>query len=317
MIPKSADLGTAQHASLALPQLPQLEGTDAQTGELHDPVTELGARPPNLSIATFPQHDPEDRHVPLRIVASGRYLGWRRPAVANVHAAREISESASRDRPADRHTVLLVAPPRGMEHAMREIPVVGEEHQTVRIPIESADGGEPAPQCSGRQKPDHGGSALRVAARGDDSRRLVDQPVFDGFCSNPLAVDGDPVGRRIGGIPECGDPAIHRNAALSKERFTVTPRCDPRAGQQLLQTYPHAGELAGSWLVRVRYRIAPARRVTLLVQLGRSFFGGLGGGQRFCGTHGGSVLGPRCSAERLVVAVQLFPHQLLDVPEAR
>ncbi len=107
-----------------------------------------------------------------------------------------------------------------MQHAVREVAVIGEQEQTFGVVVEAPDGEEP--RAFRWQEVDHDRPTLGIGAAADIAARLVQEDVGPRLrAAQELAVEGDPVGLGIGlGARLAPDLAVDGNASGREERFS-------------------------------------------------------------------------------------------------
>lgn len=117
---------------------------------------------------------------------------------------------------------------------MRGITIVGEQHETGRFEIESADGKEPT-HVSGQQVED-GTTPFVVADRRHDPARFVQNPIARLFAEQSFAVQANIVDFGVGAVAENGDATVHRHALFDHEPFDLATRSKAGAGQEFLKS---------------------------------------------------------------------------------
>ena len=122
----------------------------------------------------------------------------------------------------------------GMEQAVAEVAIVGQEEQALACLIEPADGVNP--QAGLRHQIRGEGPACRVVVRAQVAARLVDEPVNKSLGMDRLAVDGDTLLVRIDARAQFADHlAVDRHATGANQLVTVTPRADAGMGQEFVE----------------------------------------------------------------------------------
>jgi len=121
-----------------------------------------------------------------------------------------------------------------VEQAVRERAVVRREQNAARGKVEAADRVHARPDA-----PEHladGGATLGVAEGRDHVLGLVQHEVDEVVGHEPLAVDLDLVGARVGLGAQLGDDrTVHAHAPGEDEGFGGAARSEPRPCDQLLE----------------------------------------------------------------------------------
>ncbi len=118
-----------------------------------------------------------------------------------------------------------------------EIAVVGQDQQSLRIEIETADRIDIARESARDGEIDDGRTPLRIGSRAHDAARLVDEqvPAFGRRALQPAPVHLNLVLRRIRLAPECvNDPSVDFHSALPDQLISRTPRRDTGRGENLV-----------------------------------------------------------------------------------
>ena len=168
--------------------------------------------------------------------------GGCRAAALDGHAAAQPLEGVVAGHPAHPGVVLALHLVARVQQPGREVAVVGEQQQALRVVVETADRVDVLAHV--RQQVENGRPLLGVLPGRHVAARLVEQdvPVARGDA-NTLAVHADVVVRRVGPGAELTDRhAVHRHAPVQDERLGGAPRGDAGGGEDLLQA------VAGGWL---------------------------------------------------------------------
>ena len=97
---------------------------------------------PDLPLAAFDHHQIEARRIRGGIPPDVRDPRRRRAAVVQDDAAGELSERLRRGLAAHGHAILPLVAQGGVQEPMGQGSIVGEEHQTFRVRVETTDGKE-------------------------------------------------------------------------------------------------------------------------------------------------------------------------------
>jgi len=175
--------------------------------QVPDGVSDRFAHPLDLVLSTLVQRelDPPRPDAP-RTRGSGH-------AVVELDALTEESERLGRGRSLDFGLVDLGHPVPGMRETMSEIAVVRQQEGARRVRVETADRDDAR---AVRDEVDDGAPSLRVARRGDDTRRLVQEDVGEPLALHARAVDLHHVVPPHHGVQLAGS-AVDADAARADE----------------------------------------------------------------------------------------------------
>jgi hypothetical protein len=173
---------------------------------------------------TRPPFMQRDRHQRLILARAEARVdepdhGWRRPAALDGHAAAQPLERVVTGHAAHPGVVLALHLVARMQQAGREVAVVGEQQQALRVVVETAHRVDVLAHL--RQEVQDGRPLLGVLPGRHVAARLVEQdvPVARGDADT-LAVHADVVVRGVGPRAEFPDRhAVDRHAAVQDERF--------------------------------------------------------------------------------------------------
>jgi len=180
----------------------------------------------HLPVAAFRDHDLDDRFrttLAFHGLAEGDAGFKRLLAVQHDTFAQTLELVIIRDAE-HTHVVRALELMARMRHHLGEVAVVGEQQQTFRVVVESADRIEISLHTELGQQIDDRLAVLWIRARGDHARRLVEQVVLLGVGKlQPPAVDLDVVALGIGFRAELRhDLAIDLNTALRNQFIRKT-----------------------------------------------------------------------------------------------
>jgi hypothetical protein len=151
-----------------------------------------------------------------------------------LHTPGEFLQYLTRRVPVEQHLVLFFQFEARVGHAMREFPIVGQEQEAGRRPVEPSDRHDTLRNVD---QVEHGAPASLVARGGNVARRLVEQDVAVPLGTDERAVDLDPVALRIDLRAERSDRlAIDMHATLKDELFGPTTRRDATGREHFLQS---------------------------------------------------------------------------------
>ena len=168
--------------------------------------------------------------------------GGRRAASLDGHAAAQPLEGIVAGHAAHPGVVLAFHLVARVQQAGREVAVVGEQQQALRVVVEAAHRVDVLAHVG--QQVEDGWPLLGVLPRRHVAARLVEQdvPVARGDADT-LTVHADVVVCGVGPRAEFPDRrAVDRHAAVQDERLGGAPRGDAGGGEDLLQA------VAGGWL---------------------------------------------------------------------
>ena len=168
--------------------------------------------------------------------------GWGRAAALDGHAAAQPLEGVVAGHATDPGVVLAFHFVARVQQAGREVAVVGEQQQALRVVVEAANRVDVLAHV-GQQVEDRR-PLLGVLPGGHVAARLVEQdvPVARGDA-DPLPVHADVVASGVCPRAKFLDRhAVDRHAAVQDERFGGPPRGDAGGGEDLLQA------VTGGWL---------------------------------------------------------------------
>ena len=232
-----ADLQGSQGAKLARLHSFQGKPTHRDPLELRDGVPHRLEHPLDLVVLAFVQRDLQPG------VLSGLEHSdpVHRQAVAlDVHSPPQAGQSVGVGDAVD----LGVVDPRHfvtrMGDAFRERAVVGQEEEALGGDVQPPHGKEPG---DFRDEVHHRLAALGIVAGRDRPLRLVEQEI-DGCVGSPHphAVEANVVTHGVSLGAELGhDLAVDGDPALGHRLLRPASRSEPRAGQDLLQSFFHAG----------------------------------------------------------------------------
>jgi hypothetical protein len=201
--------------------------------EAHDPEAGRVAHPADLVVPPLRDGDLEPGLV-FFVADEARGRGERR-AVVELDSLAPPIEVLRGHQPLDLHDVRLRDGAARVEQTICKRAVVRGEDHAARRKIEPADrvhsAAEPAEHLA------HGGTAFRIAQRGDHVFRLVEDVVDEVLGDEALAIDLDLVLSWIGLRAELGhDPTVDPDSAGEDELFRGAARGDARACDDLLQS---------------------------------------------------------------------------------
>ena len=161
--------------------------------------------------------------------------GGRGSTALDHDAAPEALELTFLGHAADARVVLAFDLVAGMEQARRELPVVGEQQQALRVVVEPAHRVDVLAHL--RQQVQHRRPALGILPRGHVPARLVQQDVAVARRhAHALAVHADVVAGRVGSGAQFEDGGpVHRHPAVHNQRLRRAPRRDAGGGEDLLE----------------------------------------------------------------------------------
>jgi len=162
----------------------------------------------------------------------------RRQPVVEFDPITKPGEIVRRRRPFDVGLVDLRDAVARVREAVREIAVVREEKRTGRIDVEPSDRDDP--RLRGDEVDDRPPS-VRVARRGDDALRLVQQQVRERLRFDACAVDLDDVARPHVGV-QLPRLAIHAHPPCADQLIGAASR--PDAGAREVGVEAHRSILA-------------------------------------------------------------------------
>jgi hypothetical protein len=121
-----------------------------------------------------------------------------------------------------------------MGQPLRQITVVGQQHQALGAVVQPSHRKHSLPRANANQVED-GLPALRVVGCGDNAHGLVEQNVAQDLIQlEALAVDLDRVVLRVGLVANLGNPTVDRHSTLANQVLGIAPGADPGARNQLL-----------------------------------------------------------------------------------
>jgi hypothetical protein len=210
---------------------------EAHAFQTDDGMSDRVAHVPDLPGAPLVQRDRHERLILARAQAGvdQPHHGRRGAAALDHHAAPQPLEGALvRHAPHSRAVLALDLLAR-VQQARRQVPVVGEQQQALRVVVEPAHRIDVLPHL-GQQVEDRR-PALGVLPRRHVAARLVEQDVaVPGGCAHALAVDADVVAGRIGSRAKFEDgDAVHHDPSGHNQRLRGSPRRDTGGGEDLLK----------------------------------------------------------------------------------
>lgn len=180
-------------------------------------MTERLAVALDLVLAALAEGQPEPARPPAG--AQERHTDGYRRSVVELRTLAPAPESGGGHRALDLGLVDAGDPVTGVEKAVGERSVVGQQQGPLDVDVEAPHGKEP-----GRRGHEigHHGASLGIAAGGDVAGRLVEQDVLPGCrAADALAVDADVVDLEVGQGPGLtDDDAVDDDAALEKEAIS-------------------------------------------------------------------------------------------------
>ena len=225
------------------------QAADPGAVQLENRMAEDAQDPADLPVPSAPEGDPQPRAA-LRFRAvreTGDDLDLVEPqsfAIDPDTALRPLEHIFS-GKPADGGVVGLRQPVAGMRDPLRQLPVIGQQHESGAVAIEPADRNQRAERV--REQVHHGGTASRVRAGREVSDGLVQNQVAPRLAQPPEArpVHPDVVERGVRTHPgNLHHLTVHGDAALGDHPLRAAPRRDPRGRDQLLE--PLGGHSAAS-----------------------------------------------------------------------
>jgi hypothetical protein len=223
------------------------DGAEAHSLEADDRVADGVAHVANLPGAPFMERDGEQR-----LVLAGAQAGVHQahdgrcgPAPFDRHAAAQAVERAFVGHAAHAGVVLALDLVARVQEVRRQLAVVREQEQALRVVVEPADRVDVLAHL--RQQVEHGRPLLRVLPRRHVAARLVEQDVAVARGhADALAVHADVVPGGVGPGAEFEDGRpVHRHAAGHDQRFRRASRRDAGGGEDLLEA------VAGRWFTHI------------------------------------------------------------------
>lgn len=138
---KSRELFVLDRAHVVWFQRSQTNAHDARAFEIDDRETHCGAHAANLVLLTFDERDGKCARADSARFARFCFYVWSvlsRSAVDH-NAAFKGGEHRRRNRFLRRHDIFFLMLESRMQHAVRDAPVVREDHEAVRILVQAAD----------------------------------------------------------------------------------------------------------------------------------------------------------------------------------
>ncbi len=155
-------------------------------------------------------------------------------AVGQPDAFGQLGDHFRAGKARDQRAIDLLDPIARMGQLVRELPVIGEDHQAGAILIEAADGVDPLGNFG--QKVDDARAARGIEVCRDISLGFVDGVINGGFESDGLGVNHDPSNCGIDPRAElANDLAIDGNPSLQDQLLASPPRSESRMRQDLLK----------------------------------------------------------------------------------
>jgi hypothetical protein len=235
---KSADLRTRQHPDRAGTLLPEADIGDRDAHQPQHGVPDLGEQPTHDVFATLVQH-----HFNQRLARHGLHdpesVDCRR-AVVEVHSSAQNPTQRPRYRAGHFGQIGFEHPVGGVHQPVRQVPVVGQQQQTLGIRVETADVKQ-ALRPVGHIVADTGSAAV-VGHRGVHATRLVQRQVLHvGTQLQPHAIDVDDSVVGVDPHPHLAhhDP-VDLDPAASDHLLGSTPGRYPCRSEHLVQPW-HPG----------------------------------------------------------------------------
>ena len=155
-------------------------------------------------------------------------LGWRGLAVLQENACFERRDRTIFEHALDLHQIGLGKLMLGVRDQVSEIPVIGQEQQSLGIVVQPAD--RVHAYFDALEQIVHRGPSLRVGHGRHKACWLVQHNIGRRlFGIDQLSINLDMVFIRVGLGPELGhDRTVHPHPALGNKLFRSAARCDPR-----------------------------------------------------------------------------------------
>jgi hypothetical protein len=195
---------------------------------------------PHLSFAAFVYHHHELRSLPT--VAHDLHDRGGGQAVLQVDTLPQTSHLLGRRRSLNQDPILLLHAESRVQQAVGQFAVVGEQEQPGRIPVEP-----PYREYArtGRHAVYHRATPVRIVGGTDDTRGLVQQPVFTGFDRHRHTVYSEDLPFVVDTLPQLGHVAVDGHPSGFDEVLAPAARPHAGRGQHLLQSAFHGGSLLG------------------------------------------------------------------------
>ena len=228
------------------------KAADPRAVQLQNGMAEDAQHPPDLAVAPAPEGDPETRAAlrlrPVRKAGDDLDLVEAQSLAIDADAALRPLEHVFGGKPADGGVVGLRQPVPGMGDPLRQLPVVGQQHESRAVAVQAPDRNQRAERM--RQQIHHRGTASRVRTGRQMADRLVEDHVAPrpAELAEPRSVHPDVLERRVRAHSGNVDHLpVHGDPALGDHPFRGAPRSDPRRRDQLLEPLGgHSETSAGS-----------------------------------------------------------------------
>jgi hypothetical protein len=227
-----------KRAALAGGKPLEIDRTDGDAAERHDLVAELRQHPADLALLALGQDQLELRRVSLTPHDPGP--GGADLAVGEPDAACQPGQGLGGGHARDERAIKFLDSITGVSQPVGQIAVVGQDHQTSAVFIQTADRVEPLGQLG--KEVNHARAAGGVDVGRDVALGLVDRVVHGRFEADRLTVDRDPgLGGINPGAELIGNLTVDGNPALEDELLTRATRAQAGVGQDFLEALELAG----------------------------------------------------------------------------
>lgn len=231
-----ADAFFVQREPCAFREIGEFQGADADAHQLLHLIAEGLEHHPDLPFQTGLEHD--------AVAARGKALHLLGPhaGLLNVDAGEKEVEVFVQHRLVGGDDVFLLHQLRGVHQGLREIPIIGEDQQALRIPVQAADMMEVLQDR--REDGVNRVAAEFILAGADVAARLVEHHRLGLLGLDALAIDTDEVVRlhALGGIE--ADLAIDFHVAFLHQGVAGAAGADAAGGEEFVQSgaFGHGNE---------------------------------------------------------------------------
>ncbi len=223
----------------------------------HHFVPELGQHPANLAVLSLGQNQLE--HIGLALTADESGPLGANLAVRQPDSRRQLGQNLLIRRTGDERTVHFFNAITRMSQPIRQLAVVGQDHQSGAFLVESTDRVNAFGNLC--EEINNAGPARRVGAGRDVSFRLVDRVIHHGLTADRFTVDRDSCSIGIDPSAELADDlSIDCNATLPDQLLTASTRAKTGMRQHFLNAFKFSGAGFG-----IRMRAGTARVAVVVI----------------------------------------------------
>ena len=251
-IPQLVQLVPAQLAPASRGEPGVGKAPDPGAVQFEDRMAQDTQHPPDLAVPPAAEGDPEPRAAlrlrPVREAGDDLDMVEPQPLAIDPDAALRPLEHVFGGKPPHGGVVGLRQPVARMRDPLRQLPVVGQQHESRAVAVQAPDRNQRAERM--RQQIHHRRTASRVRTGCQVADRLVEDHVAPrpAELAEPRSVHPDVLERRVRAHSGNVDHLpVHGDPALGDHPFRGAPRSDPRRRDQFLEPLGgHSETSAGS-----------------------------------------------------------------------